>query len=66
MTKEKKYSNDVRIIEELKKVVTETYWQNADGRSEEINITEFIKRIDNDYQDLKKQILENLEKKDGK
>ena len=66
MTKEKKYSNDVRIIEELKKVVTETYWQNADGESEEINITEFIKRIDNDYQDLKKQILENLEKKDGK
>jgi len=53
-------------VEELKKVVTETYWQNADGRSEEINITEFIKRIDNDYQDLKKQILENLEKKDGK
>jgi hypothetical protein len=52
-------------IEELKTAVTETYWQNADGKTEEIDITEFIKRIDNDYKDIKKQIMNNLEKKDG-
>ena len=49
-------------IEELKKVVTETYWQNADGKTEEIDITDFIKRMDNDYNEIKKNILENLEK----
>lgn len=52
-------------IEELKTVVTETYWQNADGKSEEIDITNFIKRIDNDYKNIKETILNNLEKKDG-
>ena len=52
-------------IEELKTVVTETYWQNADGKSEQIDITEYIKKIDKDYSEVKKNILKYLEKADG-
>jgi hypothetical protein len=62
----KSWMNDTdKEVDELKSVVTETYWQNADGKSEQINIQDFIKKIDNDYQDLKEKILENLEKTDG-
>jgi hypothetical protein len=49
-------------VEELKKVVTETYWQNADGKSEEINISAFIEKITKDYENIKNEILQNLEK----
>jgi hypothetical protein len=58
-------SDTDKEVEELKTVVTETYWQNADGKSEQINIQEYIKKIDNDYQELKEKILKNLEKQDG-
>ena len=53
-------------VDELKNVVTETYWQNADGKTEEINITSFIKKIDTDYQNLKKDLLEKLGSENGK
>ena len=49
-------------VEELKKVVTETYWQNADGKSEDIDITAFIEKMTKDYENIKNEILENLEK----
>ena len=53
-------------VDELKTVVTETYWQNADGKTEEIDITSFIKKIDTDYQNLKKDLLEKLGSENGK
>ena len=48
-------------IEELKKVVTETYWQNADGKSEEIDISAFIEKITKDYENIKNEILQKKE-----
>ena len=53
-------------VELLKEKVTETYWQNADGEMGEVDITSFVKRMDKDYKKVKKNILNSLEKKDGK
>ena len=53
-------------VEILKEKVTETYWQNADGEMGEVDITSFVKRMDNDYKEVKRNILNSLEKKDGK
>jgi hypothetical protein len=55
----------LKEVEELKKAVTETYWQNADGRSEDIDVSTYMKKIDSDYQSLKEEILNNLESKNG-
>jgi len=62
----KSWMSDVdKEVEELKKAVTETYWQNADGRSEDIDVSAYMKKIDSDYQSLKEEILNNLESKNG-
>lgn len=62
----KSWMKDVdKEVEELKKAVTETYWQNADGRSEDIDVSAYMKKIDSDYQSLKEEILNNLESKNG-
>jgi len=62
----KSWMSDVdKEVEELKKAVTETYWQNADGRSEDIDVSAYMKKIDSDYQSLKDEILNNLESKNG-
>ena len=50
-------------VELLKEKVTETYWQNADGEMGEVDITSFVKRMDKDYKDVKKNILKSLGKK---
>jgi hypothetical protein len=43
-------------VEVLKQQVYETYWQNADGERGEINISEYIKKIEEDYESLKTNI----------
>jgi peptidoglycan hydrolase CwlO-like protein len=43
-------------VEILKQQVYETYWQNADGERGEIDISEYIKKIEEDYESLKTNI----------
>lgn len=50
-----------REVEILKQQIEETYWQNADGKSGKVDITEFIDRMETDYNALKQQIRESLE-----
>ena len=42
----KSWMSDVdKEVEELKKAVTETYWQNADGRSEDSSISDMLLQL---------------------
>ena len=44
----------------LKNQVKEAYWHNADGRSDDIDITQFVNRMETDYNELKANIRKNL------
>lgn len=55
-----------REVEILKQQVEETYWQNADGESGKVDITEFLERMETDYKMLKQQIKQSLETKHEK
>lgn len=50
-----------REVEILKQQLTETYWQNADGKMGEMDITGYTKKVDEDYQKLKEEIRSQLE-----
>jgi len=43
-------------VEILKTQTKETYYQNADGKFGEMDISSFIEKIDNDYKELKENI----------
>lgn len=50
-------------VEILKSTLKEVVWENADGRVGDIDRTSWLKKIDNDYKKIKKQILDNLKTK---
>jgi hypothetical protein len=50
-------------VEILKTQAKETLWGNAQGEVGQIDITEFIKKIDNDYKILKKNIRNSFKNK---
>jgi hypothetical protein len=52
-------------VELLKSQVKETIWQNADGRTGDIDISEFIKKMEHDYAQLKLNIRNMLGADDG-
>lgn len=47
-------------VDILKDQVKEAYWHNADGRSDDIDITQFVERMQKDYKELKETIRKNL------
>jgi DNA-directed RNA polymerase subunit M/transcription elongation factor TFIIS len=51
-------------VDILKDQVKEAYWHNADGRSDDIDITQFVERMQKDYGELKETIRKNLTKSD--
>ena len=54
-------------VEILKTQTKETYYQNADGKIGEMDISSFVKKIDTDYQKLKQDIRNQfVETKNGK
>ena len=55
-----------REVDILKQQIEETYWQNADGESGNVDITEFIERMEADYKKLKQQIKDSLGPNDEK
>ena len=50
-----------REVELLKQQLTETYWQNADGKMGEMDISGYTQKVDEDYQKLKEEIRSQLE-----
>ena len=47
-----------REVEILKTQVKETVWGNADGETGTVDTTEFVKKMEKDYEELKKEIRE--------
>ena len=45
-------------VEILKNQIIETVWENADGEKGEVDITQFIERMESDYLKLKDDIRE--------
>ena len=43
-------------VEVLKTQVMETYWQNAQGEVGQIDVTEFVEKMEKDYLELKDNI----------
>tara|TARA_R110002051_G_scaffold322585_1_gene413477 strand:+ start:49 stop:651 length:603 start_codon:yes stop_codon:yes gene_type:complete len=50
-------------VDILKSTLKEVIWENADGQVGEIDRSSWLKKIDNDYKKIKKQILDNLKTK---
>tara|TARA_R110002012_G_scaffold49273_1_gene127517 strand:+ start:1320 stop:1967 length:648 start_codon:yes stop_codon:yes gene_type:complete len=50
------FADTDKEVEILKAQTKETYYQNADGKFGEMDISTFIKKIDNDYAKLKQDI----------
>jgi|TARA_R100000541_G_scaffold30082_1_gene39195 hypothetical protein len=48
-------------VEIVKQQVRETTWENADGERSEIDISSFIERMENDYKQLKKDVLSSFD-----
>jgi len=55
------FSDTDKEVELLKQQVTETFWQNADGKFGEIDITSFIEKMEKDYEELKVSIRKQLQ-----
>ena len=47
-------------VEILKSTLKDVVWENADGKSGEIDRSKWLKKIDKDYIKIKKQITDNL------
>lgn len=47
-------------VEILKTQVKETFWENADGRTGQIDISGFVEKMERDYAELKSNILTRL------
>ena len=50
-------------VEILKTTLKDVVWENADGKSGEIDRSKWLTKIDNDYNKIKKQITDNLKGK---
>ena len=50
-------------VEILKSTLNEVVWENADGKTGEIDRSMWLKKIDKDYKKIKKQIVDNLKGK---
>ena len=50
-------------VEILKSELKQTTWENADGARNEINVTAFLEKMQEDYNKLKKDIREKLDTK---
>ena len=50
-------------VEILKTTLKDVVWENADGKSGEIDRSNWLKKIDKDYSKIKKQITDNLKGK---
>jgi hypothetical protein len=60
------FSDADQEVMALREAIKMQYVQNADGNIEEWDMTAFLEKFDADYEQLKKQIFENLKGKDGK
>ena len=50
-------------VEILKSTLKDIVWENADGKTGEIDRSMWLKKIDKDYKKIKKQIVNNLKGK---
>lgn len=74
-----KYQNDIMIqnaeswfadtdkeVEILKTQMKETLWQNAQGETGDFDLTDFVQKVDRDYQKLKESIRQQFEESNDK